>query len=118
VEVHDRREVELALGAGAQLIGINNRDLRDFSVDVARTTQLRGAIPDGIAVVSESGIAEAGQLRSLQREGVDAVLVGESLMRAVDPERALRELLAVERATLDDDADGESETARLRHSGF
>jgi indole-3-glycerol phosphate synthase len=100
VEVHDREEVARALDVGAQLIGVNNRDLRDFSVDVGRTSQLRGAIPPGIAVVSESGIASAEQLRSLEGEGVDAVLVGESLMRAAEPERALRALLARETETL------------------
>ena len=93
VEVHDRDEIDIALGAGARMIGINNRDLRDFSVDVGRTSLLCGAIPAGIAIVSESGIAEAAQLRSLERERVDAVLVGETLMRAADPARALRELL-------------------------
>ena len=99
VEVHDREEVARALAVGAELIGVNNRDLRDFSVDVRRTSQLRGAIPSGVAVVSESGIASVEQLQSLEREGVDAVLVGESLMRASDPERALRELLAFESET-------------------
>jgi indole-3-glycerol phosphate synthase len=94
VEVHDRAEVARALDVGAELIGVNNRDLRDFSVDVARTSQLRAAIPRGVAVVSESGIASPEQLRGLEREGVDAVLVGEALMRAGDPEDALRELLA------------------------
>lgn len=93
VEVHDRDELDRALAAGAELIGVNNRDLRDFSVDVQRTMQLRGAIPDGVVVVSESGIGSAEQLRELEREGVDAVLVGESLMRAAEPELALRELL-------------------------
>jgi indole-3-glycerol phosphate synthase len=99
VEVHDREEVARALDVGARLIGVNNRDLRDFSVDIGRTSQLRGAIPGGVAVVSESGIASAEQLRSLEDEGVDAVLVGESLMRAGEPERALRELLAHETET-------------------
>jgi indole-3-glycerol phosphate synthase len=99
VEVHDSTEVARALNVGAELIGVNNRDLRDFSVDVARTSQLRAAIPSGVAVVSESGIASAEQLRSLQREGVDAVLVGEALMRAGAPEQALRELLAEESET-------------------
>ncbi len=89
VEVHDRDELDRALAAGAELIGVNNRDLRDFSVDVQRTMQLRAAIPDGVVVVSESGIGSAEQLRELEREGVDAVLVGESLMRAADPEQAL-----------------------------
>jgi indole-3-glycerol phosphate synthase len=93
VEVHDRDELDRALAVGAELIGVNNRDLRDFSVDVQRTMQLRGAIPDGVMVVSESGIGSAEQLRELEREGVDAVLVGESLMRAGQPEQALRALL-------------------------
>jgi indole-3-glycerol phosphate synthase len=96
VEVHDRAELDRALAIGAELIGVNNRDLRDFSVDVARTHALRGAIPAGVAVVSESGIASAAQLRELASDGVDAVLVGESLMRAADPAQALRALLAYE----------------------
>jgi indole-3-glycerol phosphate synthase len=92
VEVHDREELRTALGVGAELIGINNRDLRDFSVDVERTARLMGEIPAGVTVVSESGIAEAEQLRKLEDAGVDAVLVGESLMRSEDPEAALRTL--------------------------
>ncbi len=93
VEVHDRDELDRALAVGAELIGVNNRDLRDFSVDLQRTMQLRAGIPDGVVVVSESGIGSAEQLRELEREGVDAVLVGESLMRAAEPEQALRALL-------------------------
>jgi indole-3-glycerol phosphate synthase len=96
VEVHDRAELERALAIGAELIGVNNRDLRDFSVDVTRTHALRGAVPAGVAVVSESGIRSAAQLRELASQGVDGVLVGESLMRAADPAQALRELLAYE----------------------
>jgi indole-3-glycerol phosphate synthase len=122
VEVHDRDEVGRALAAGARLIGINNRDLRDFSVDVSRTSSLRGSIPDGVGVVSESGIAEAGQLRGLEQEGVDAVLVGESLMRAPDPAGALRELLGGARAGASDETarrtGSRSETAKLRAARF
>ena len=122
VEVHDRGELDRALGVGAGLIGINNRDLRDFSIDVGRTTLLRGAIPDGITVVSESGIVEVSQLRSLEQEGVDAVLVGESLMRAGDPQRALLRLLGGvgegAPGSVADDASAESETARLRPAQF
>jgi indole-3-glycerol phosphate synthase len=99
VEVHDREEVARALDVGAELIGVNNRDLRDFSVDVGRTSRLRGAIPRGVAVVSESGISSAEQLRVLEDEGVDAVLVGETLMRATSPERTLREFTADESET-------------------
>jgi indole-3-glycerol phosphate synthase len=92
VEVHDREELRTALGVGAVLIGINNRDLRDFSVDVERTARLMGEIPAGVTVVSESGIVQAEQLSRLQDAGVDAVLVGESLMSSEDPEAALRTL--------------------------
>jgi indole-3-glycerol phosphate synthase len=94
VEVHDREELHGALEVGADLLGINNRDLRDFSVDVERTSQLMGDVPSGVTVVSESGIATADQLLALEQQGVDAVLVGESLMRAGDPELALRTLRA------------------------
>ena len=118
VEAHDRSEVERALAVQTRVIGINNRDLHDFSVDVSRTSELREAIPREVAVVSESGISRPEQLRALQAEGVDAVLVGELLMRASDPAQALRGLLALEGES-DGDGDGvgagaESETAKLR----
>ena len=66
VEVHDGEELRRALSMGAEIVGINNRDLRDFSVDVERTAQLMGEMPDGVHVVSESGIATAEQLDKLQ----------------------------------------------------
>jgi indole-3-glycerol phosphate synthase len=94
VEVHDQAELGRALEAGAEVIGINNRDLRDFTVDVQRTSQLIGEVPAGTTVVSESGITSAAQLRALEQQGADAVLVGESLMRAPDPEAALLALTA------------------------
>jgi indole-3-glycerol phosphate synthase len=100
VEVHDREELRSALELGADLLGINNRDLRDFSVDVERTSRLMREVPDGVTVVSESGIATAEQLRTLEQEGVHAVLVGESLMRSSDPEAALRALTAHGRSEL------------------
>ena len=89
VEVHDRGELAAALDAGADLLGINNRDLRDFSVDVERTSQLMAEVPGEVTVVSESGIASAAQLAALEQQGVHGVLVGESLMRAPDPAGAL-----------------------------
>jgi indole-3-glycerol phosphate synthase len=92
VEVHDAGELEVALELGAEIIGINNRDLRDFSVDVARTEELMDGVPGGMLVVSESGIVDAGQLQRLRERGVQAVLVGETLMRSADPEAALRAL--------------------------
>jgi indole-3-glycerol phosphate synthase len=94
VEVHDRQELRRALEVGAEIVGVNNRDLRDFSVEVERTEALMGDVPDGVIVVSESGIARAEQVRRLHERGVQAVLVGESLMRAASPAAALRELLS------------------------
>jgi indole-3-glycerol phosphate synthase len=114
VEVHDRDELRTALGLGAELIGINNRDLRDFSVDVGRTTSLMGEIPSGVTVVSESGIVTAGQLRSLQEQGVDAVLVGESLMRSPDPREALLALSGHDSG----DPAGATDPADLRPARF
>ncbi len=67
VEVHDRDELDVALALGAEIIGINNRDLRDFSVDLERTARLMEHVPAGVSVVSESGIASAAQLRVLAR---------------------------------------------------
>jgi indole-3-glycerol phosphate synthase len=92
VEVHDRDELQRALALGADIVGVNNRDLRDFSVDVERTARLMDEIPPEVLVVSESGIGEPAQLRRLSEQGVQAVLVGETLMRADDPAAALREL--------------------------
>lgn len=94
VEVHDRDELARAVRVGARLIGVNNRDLSDFTVDVRRTAWLMDEMPQGATVVSESGIAAPEQLEELERQGVAAVLVGESLMRASDPQQALVGLLA------------------------
>ena len=93
VEVHDRDELARAEQLGARLIGVNNRDLRDFSVDVGRTERLLAEMPAGTTVVSESGISKPEQLEQLERAGVAAVLVGESLMRAPEPDQALAALL-------------------------
>jgi indole-3-glycerol phosphate synthase len=93
VEVHDSDELATAAGIGARLIGVNNRDLRDFTVDVARTSRLLAEMPAGATVVSESGIATPEQLRDLEQRGVAAVLVGETLMSASDPHGALASLL-------------------------
>jgi indole-3-glycerol phosphate synthase len=95
VEVHDEHELELALEAGAELVGINNRDLRDFTVDTGRTERLMSHVPGSVTAVSESGISDAGQVASLAAHGVRGVLVGEALMRAADPTAALRALVAV-----------------------
>ncbi len=92
VEVHDSAELAVALEVGAVLVGVNNRDLRDFSVDVERTERLMGEMPEEVLAVSESGISSPEQLERLQGLGVQAVLVGETLMRAGDPALALRKL--------------------------
>jgi len=93
VEVHDEPELECALEVvEADVIGINNRDLTDFSVDLDRTFELLSDVPAGKTVVSESGIHTRDQLDELERVGVDAVLVGESLMRAQHIEAAVRSL--------------------------
>ena len=93
VEVHSDDELECALEViDADVIGINNRDLGDFSVDTDRTFELLSDVPAGKTVVSESGFHAREQLDELERVGVDAVLVGESLMRSPDAEAALRAL--------------------------
>jgi indole-3-glycerol phosphate synthase len=92
VEVHDERELERALSVGATLVGINNRDLTTLEVDVARTFELLPLMPDGTRVVAESGFSRREQLEELAGAGVDAVLVGEALMRAPDIEQAVRTL--------------------------
>lgn len=92
VEVHDEQEVERALRAGAEVIGINNRDLRTFHTDLATTARLRPMIPAGKVVVSESGIRSREDVRSLRAIAVDAILVGESLMIAGDVTAKLAEL--------------------------
>jgi indole-3-glycerol phosphate synthase len=99
VEVHDIRDLERALALDADVIGINNRDLRDLSVDVSTTTELMPDVPAGKTVVSESGYEHRGQLEELDRIGVDAVLIGESLMRVGDPEAMVRELTLDEETT-------------------
>ena len=97
VEVHSESELETALDViDADVIGINNRDLSDFSVDVQRTFELLHDVPAGKTVISESGFHARAQLDDLERIGVDGVLVGESLMRAPDPEAALRALTGVD----------------------
>ena len=92
VEVHDENELNRALEADADIIGINNRDLTDLSVDIERTYELLSDVPTGKTVVSESGFQTREQVEDLERVGVDAVLVGETLMRSPDLEAACREL--------------------------
>ena len=92
VEAHDGEEVGLALRAGARMIGVNNRNLRDFSVDTDLSRRLRALIPPDVIFVSESGVKTAEDVERLRETGADAVLVGETLMRAPDKAAKLAEL--------------------------
>lgn len=93
VEVHAEEELEAALALRPSLVGVNQRDLRTFEVDPGLAVRLRARVPAGVAVVAESGIWERSQVEELEKHGVEAVLVGESLMRAEDPEAAVAGLL-------------------------
>lgn len=94
VEVHDERELESALAAGSRLIGINNRNLNDFSVDLETTFRLQRLIPADIPVVSESGITSREDMQRLRAAGIKAALIGESLMRSAAQDQLLREFMA------------------------
>lgn len=95
VEAHDEKEVETALKAGARMIGINNRNLKDFSVDTDNSRRLRELIPRDVLFVSESGVGSARDVAKLREIGADAVLIGETLMRADDKKAKLDELRGV-----------------------
>ena len=92
VEAHDDKEVNTALSAGARMIGVNNRNLKDFSVDTDNSRRLRELIPDSVLFVSESGVQDAQDIAKLREIGADAVLIGETLMRATDKKAKLDEL--------------------------
>ncbi|MDW7650799.1 MAG: indole-3-glycerol phosphate synthase TrpC [Bacillota bacterium] len=91
VETHNQEEIKLALRAGANILGINNRDLRTFRTDINRTVRLAGLIPDDVVLVSESGIHTAEDIKMLTLAGADAVLVGESLVKSADAAAKIRE---------------------------
>jgi len=97
VEVHDRAELARAVDLGADIIGINNRDLSTFRTDLGTTLRLLGDVPEGVTVVSESGIRSAADVDRLGDAGVDAILVGETLLRASDPAAAAEMLASVPR---------------------
>ena len=92
VEAHDENEVQTALNAGARIIGVNNRNLKDFSVDTDNSRRLRELIPRDVLFVSESGVSSAEDVAKLREIGADAVLIGETLMRALDKKAKLDEL--------------------------
>jgi indole-3-glycerol phosphate synthase len=92
VEAHDEAEVRTALAAGARVVGVNNRNLKDFTVDVGTAERLRALVPADVLFVAESGMRTAADVARMREAGVDAVLVGEALMRAADKRAALNEL--------------------------
>jgi indole-3-glycerol phosphate synthase len=92
VEVHDDAELDAALKSGAEIVGVNNRNLRSFEVQLETSLKLVGRIPIGLVKVTESGIRNAGDVRTLVAAGFDAFLVGEHLMKSSDPAEALRSL--------------------------
>lgn len=92
VETHDEAEVAAALRAGARMIGVNNRNLKDFSVDMNNSRRLRARIPRDVLFIAESGVQGAADVARLREIGADAVLIGETLMRAGDKAARLREL--------------------------
>jgi indole-3-glycerol phosphate synthase len=96
VEVHDMREMDRALELGADLIGVNNRNLKTFAVDLATTEELADEVPEGVLLVSESGIKTLEDAKRVLDAGANAVLIGESLMRAHDPSREIEAYLALE----------------------
>lgn len=92
VEIHNEKEAGMAVRAGARIIGVNNRNLKDFTVDTANSKKLRDLIPDDIIFVSESGVKSTDDIRVIREIGADAVLIGETLMRADDKKAKLDEL--------------------------
>ena len=95
VEVHDEKEVEVALKSGARVIGVNNRNLKDFTIDSNNSRRLRELIPPDVLFVSESGVTCPDDVEELRRIGADAVLIGEALMKAEDKKAKLAELRGV-----------------------
>ena len=96
MEVHDEDELQMALDSGAEIIGINNRDLRTFTTDLAVTERLAPLVPRGKVIVSESGISTGEHLQRLRRSRANAVLVGEALVTAPDVAEKVREFTGVD----------------------
>ena len=92
VEAHDEKEIERGLDSGARIIGVNNRNLKDFSVDMENTKRLRSLVPGGILFVAESGVQGARDVAAMAEAGADAILIGEALMRTQDKAAKMEEL--------------------------
>ena len=95
VEAHDGKEIEMALSAGAKIVGVNNRNLKDFTVDINNSVRLRELVPENILFVSESGMKNRADIARLEENGTDAVLIGETFMRSDNKAAVLRELRGV-----------------------
>lgn len=95
VEAHDEKEIESAMDAGARIIGVNNRNLKDFTVDINNSGRLRKLVPEEVLFVAESGIKTNKDIEALKNMGVNAVLIGETLMRADDKNKMLKELKGI-----------------------
>ena len=94
-EAHDAEEVKRCLAAGARIVGVNNRNLKDFTVDINNSVRLREMVPDDIIFVSESGMSKPEDIKILKENGTDAVLIGEMLMRSADKKSLIREIKTV-----------------------
>ena len=92
VEAHDESEIQTALNSGARIIGVNNRNLKDFSVDTENSRRMRALVPEDVVFVSESGVKDEEDIARLNETGVDAVLIGETLMRAKDKQAMMQKL--------------------------
>jgi len=92
VETHDEKEIETALAAGARIVGVNNRNLKDFTVDIENSLRLRRLVPEKVLFVSESGMKTRADIARLEENGTNAVLIGETFMRSADKAGMLREL--------------------------
>ena len=102
VEAHDAIEIDRALKSGARIVGVNNRNLKDFSVDVSNAGNLRSLVPDGVIFVSESGVSSPEDVRRMAEDGADAALIGEALMRSDDKAALLDAMRAAAQAGIDD----------------
>ncbi len=92
VECHDEKEIDLALSVNARIIGVNNRNLKDFSVDTENSKRLRSLIPENVLFVSESGVKDENDVLDVRNSGADAVLIGEAMMRSGDKRKELKKL--------------------------
>lgn len=97
VEVHDEQEMDSALQAGARIIGVNNRNLKDFTVDIGNSVRLRSMAPENVCFIAESGIQTSDDIDRLRRANVNGVLIGETLMRSEDKKAMLDELRGISR---------------------